>query len=191
MSEKSTAQEILECAKGLIMKGGYNGFSYADISKAVGIRNASIHHHFPSKADLVKVLVANYREGAEKGLAGLELQSKGPMDLLRAYVAIWEKCITDGSHPMCVCALLAGEIPALPSEVAAEVRAYFRFLSSWLTSVIGKAAAEGEAKFKGSAKQEAEGFMATIHGAMMSARAFGDTKAFGRVAQPLITRLVK
>lgn len=39
----TTADDILACAKRLILKGGYNGFSYADIAAVVLIRKASIH----------------------------------------------------------------------------------------------------------------------------------------------------
>ncbi len=44
--------EILEHTDDLIQKHGYKGFSYADLSKRLGIAKASIHHHFPSKEDL-------------------------------------------------------------------------------------------------------------------------------------------
>jgi len=36
---------------------------------------------------------------------------------------------------------------------------------------------------------EAEAFMATIHGAMLSARAYGDSKIFGVIVNPLLERL--
>jgi TetR/AcrR family transcriptional repressor of nem operon len=39
-----TSDDILACARSLIVAGGYNGFSYADIADVVGIRKASIHH---------------------------------------------------------------------------------------------------------------------------------------------------
>ena len=65
----TTADDILQCARSLIIAGGYNGFSYADIAEVVGIRKASIHHHFPTKADLVRILAARYREEAEAGIA--------------------------------------------------------------------------------------------------------------------------
>lgn len=56
------AVEIIAHARSLLEAGGYNGFSYADISARVHISKASIHHHFPSKAELVRVVVARYRE---------------------------------------------------------------------------------------------------------------------------------
>ena len=65
----STADEILRCARSLIIGGGYNGFSYADISGVVGIRKASIHHHFPSKIDLVRAVLQRHDEEAAAGEA--------------------------------------------------------------------------------------------------------------------------
>ncbi|MFL5019319.1 MAG: TetR/AcrR family transcriptional regulator, partial [Rhizobium sp.] len=78
----TTSDEILASARALIMTGGYNGFSYADIAAVVGIRKASIHHHFPSKTDLVRTLVVRYREDAEAGIAGLEQHVRDPLALL-------------------------------------------------------------------------------------------------------------
>lgn len=186
----STADEILHCARALIVAGGYNGFSYADIAGVVGIRKASIHHHFPGKVDLVRTLVANYRQEARAGFAALEQHHPDPADQLRAYAAYWAACIGDPTSAFCVCALLATQIPVLPPEIAAEVQAHFRALSAWLASVLERGAKQGSLAFSGTAQATAEGFMATVHGAMLSARAYGDEKAFGAIVEPLIERLV-
>ena len=185
----STADDILACARSLIVAGGYNGFSYADIAEVVGIRKPSIHHHFPSKADLVKTLVIRYREAAEEGIANLVLAVPGPLDQLRAYIGYWKTCIGDATAPFCVCALLANELPVLPEEIALEIRAYFRFLSGWLTSVLERGAALGVVALTGTPRVEAEAFMATVHGAMLSARAYGDTAIFGTIMDPQLARL--
>jgi len=185
----STADDILACARSLIVAGGYNGFSYADIAEVVGIRKPSIHHHFPSKADLVKTLVVRYREAAEEGIANLARAVPGPLDQLRAYIGYWKTCIGDASAPFCVCALLANELPVLPDEIALEIRAYFRFLSGWLTSVLERGAALGVVALTGTPRVEAEAFMATVHGAMLSARAYGDTAIFGTIMEPQLARL--
>lgn len=186
----TTSDDIMRCARSLIIAGGYNGFSYADISQVVGIRKASIHHHFPSKAELVRTLVVRYREEAEVGIAELERHHPDPVDQLRAYTGFWRDCIADGTVTFCVCALLASEIPALPPEIALEVRAYFRALSAWLTSVMERGVKQGQLTLSGTARSEAESFMATVHGAMLSARAYGDPSIFDAVTRPLIERLV-
>jgi TetR/AcrR family transcriptional repressor of nem operon len=186
-----TAELILSCAQSLIVAGGYNGFSYADIAKVVGIRNASIHHHFPAKADLVRTLVARYRRDAETGIAALERSITEPIGQLQAYTGYWKACIADVNSSICVCALLAAEIPVLPEEVALEVRAHFRALSAWLATVFERGVQDQSLSLKSAPKVEAEIFLASIHGAMLSARAYGDGKIFGEVVDPLVARLVR
>jgi TetR/AcrR family transcriptional repressor of nem operon len=185
----TTSGDILACARSLIAVGGYNGFSYADIAGVVGIRKASIHHHFPSKADLVTTLVIRYREAAEAGIAGLEHGIHGPLDQLRAYISYWKSCIGDASAPFCVCALLASELPALPADVALEIRAYFRFLSGWLTALFERGVRAGTLTLAAAPHIEAQGFMATVHGAMLSARAYDDTAMFGVIMDAQLARL--
>lgn len=185
----TTSDEILASARTLIMAGGYNGFSYADIAEVVGVRKASIHHHFPSKADLVRTLVTRYREDAEVGVAGLEENVRDPLVLIKTYAGHWAKCIEDTSRPFCVCALLASELPALPPEVAAEVRAFFRFLSTWLTSVMERGSKERGLILANEPRIEAEAFMASVHGAMLSARAYGTPEVFAAILAPTLERL--
>ena len=101
------AAEIVACARALLAAGGYNGFSYADISAAVNISKPSVHHHFASKAELVRVVLVRYREEIRAGVAALEQQTSDPVAQLQAYTAYWTACIRDGSLPFCVCAMLA------------------------------------------------------------------------------------
>jgi len=186
---QTRADDILRCARTLIIRGGYNSFSYADISNVVGIRNASIHHHFPSKSDLVRKLVEQYRQEAEAGIAELERNISDPLEQLRAYLDYWAGCIADATHPFCVCALLATERPVLPESVVLEVRAHFQSLSDWLTAVLERGAAKGRLVLTGTARANAEMFMATVHGAMLSARAHGDAATFGAITRPMLERI--
>jgi len=184
-----TAEAILRCARSSIIAGGYNGFSYADIAAVVGIRKASIHHHFPTKVDLVRTLVKQYREEAEAGTAHIDRNHPDPLDQLRAYIGYWESCIGLPESSYCLCALLATQIPILPDEIAFELRAYFRALSAWLTSVLERGARRGTFVLTHDAHSEAEALMAAVHGAMLSARAYGDPHAFSAITQPAIERL--
>ncbi|TIR23038.1 MAG: TetR/AcrR family transcriptional regulator [Mesorhizobium sp.] len=186
----NTADDILAAARRFIVAGGYNGFSYADIAEVVGIRKASIHHHFPSKVDLVQTLVRRYLEDAVTGMTELERNVPEPPELLRTYAGFWAQCIEDASRPFCVCALLASELPALPPEVAVEVRAYFQFLSGWLTGVIERGAWQGTLTIAAAPRVEAEAFMATVHGAMLSARAYGDVLTFSMILAPTLQKLI-
>ena len=185
-----TAEEILRRTRPLVLAGGYDGFSYADVSDAVGIRKASIHHHFPTKAELVRVLVNRYRQEAAAGLAQLNTHVPDPAERLRAYVGYWQTCISTGTEPFCVCALLASQMPLLPEAVAFEVRAHFRTLTDWLASVLAEGAAQGRLRLAGEAAVEAEIFVATVHGAMISCRAHANPDLFEVVVRPLVDRMV-
>ncbi len=81
---------------------GYNGFSYADISNAIGIRKASVHHHFPTKAALVAVLVERYVGRAKDGLNSLRNNVADPANQLEAYLDYWQKCVLDARSLLCL-----------------------------------------------------------------------------------------
>jgi TetR/AcrR family transcriptional repressor of nem operon len=185
----NTSDEILASARNLIMSGGYNGFSYADISEVVGIRKASIHHHFPSKVDLVRELVKRYREDGQASVVTLEQNVPDALDILKVYADHWAKCIADASRPYCVCALLASELPSLPPEVATEVTNFFRFISSWLTTVMERGSKIGALNLTSEPHVEAEAFLATVYGAMLSARAYGKPEVFSTILAPALNRL--
>src|SRR6266850_1487768 len=89
------AREIIACTKALLAIGGYHSFSYADISDAVHISKPSIHHHFPSKEELVQRVVAAYREEALVGMTKLERHVQGPLEQLQAYTHFWATCLRD------------------------------------------------------------------------------------------------
>lgn len=183
------AAEIAAHARSLLEAGGYNSFSYADISVRVNISKASIHHHFPSKAELVRTVVARYREEAREGLAALDRQLADPLAELHAYVDYWSACIRGGTSSFCICAMLAGELPTIPDEIADEVRGHFEDLTTWLTSILSKGVAQGQFHLQGSPAVEAKAFMAAMHGAMLAARAFGDPQTFQVLGQLSIDRL--
>jgi len=189
MEQTKTADAILDVAQTLIVAGGYNGFSYGDISDAIGIRRASIHHHFPTKAHLVSVLVERYEHRATEGLKSLDAGIAKPADRLDAYLNYWQHCIFDASEPFCVCAMLASEMQMLPAEVAEQVRQHFRNLAAWLASVLKSGAEQGAFRLPGSAEEEAQILMASVHGALLSARALGDAELFLAILRPQVARL--
>lgn len=189
MTGPSTAERILEEARGLIARRGYNGFSYADISDAIGIRKASIHHHFASKADLAIAVVEQSRAATLAHMAA----TQGAPDAraqLRGYIGYWRMCIADDSAPFCIAAMLAAELPGLPPELAAAVRRHFDDLTAWLTDTLALGVAQGTVTLAGTPQDEAEAFLSAVYGAMLSARAFGDPLRFGAITDRLLSGMI-
>jgi TetR/AcrR family transcriptional repressor of nem operon len=187
----STAEKIVRAARDLIMTRGYNGFSYADIAEAVGIRKASIHHHFPAKSDLAKAVVEETRAVIRAQTEMLATADPDAGDQLRSYAGYWERCIADNSAPFCVAGMLAAELPSLPADLAAAVRAHFADLTGWLTGLLKLGVRQGSVTIAASPEEEADAFMSAIYGAMLSARAFGDPERFGAVVETLLSRVVR
>ena len=103
MASKDTRTNIMDVAQDLIQRRGVNGMSFQDISDAVEIRKASIHHHFASKQDLVEALVTRYR--ADFGALLTEIlnsRAKARGKLLR-YGSLFEGTLQAGNQDKSAC----------------------------------------------------------------------------------------
>lgn len=183
------ALEIIQRTSELLAAGGYNGFSYADIAALVDVRKASIHHHFPAKAALVKATVVHHRKAVLHGLRALDALTPDPLDRLVAYAGFWADCIQAANPPLCICALLAAELPSIPVEVAEEVTGHFNDLHAWVAATLDEGASSGVMRLAGTPAAEAAIFVAAIHGAMLTARALGDGALFRAIAMSATDRL--
>src|SRR6185503_15486098 len=121
LSPAATAGRILDVAERLVQTRGFNGFSYADISAELRIRNASVHYHFRSKSDLGKRLVARYRENFMAALSALEAKAPDARARLRTYAGMWSQVLRD-RYRMCLCGMMAADIATLPKAVRSEIR---------------------------------------------------------------------
>lgn len=183
------AREIIQRTNELLAVGGYNGFSYADLAELVQVRKASIHHHFPGKADLVKATIAAHRDATRRGLQALDEAYPDPLERLVAYSRFWAECVEHANPPICICALLAAELPAVPDEVAAQVKAHFADLHTWVAATMEEGVSLRAMRLTDTPTTEAGIFVASIHGAMLTARAAGEPSIFGTIAKLSADRL--
>jgi TetR/AcrR family transcriptional repressor of nem operon len=176
---------ILDVAQRLIQSQGYSGFSYADIAAAIGIRKASIHHHFPTKDDLAIALMVRYREVFADVLAAIARDHATASARLVAYQRVFSNVLRD-DHRLCMCGMLAADLGALPTDVRDEVRAFFDDNERWLAKVLQQGRLRGETCFAGSAKTRARVVLSAFEGAMLVARAYGDVARFTGVTRHVL-----
>src|SRR3546814_5509601 len=84
-----TAARVLDAAQILIQNNGYNGFSYEDLSRMVGLRKPSLHHHFPKKEDLGATVVERYTERFVLALNEIENTHADAAEQIQAYVSLF------------------------------------------------------------------------------------------------------
>ena len=184
----ATAGRILDIAERLVQTRGYNGFSYADISSELRIRNASVHYHFPSKTDLGRRLVSRHREKFMAALAELEAESRDARELLRRYVALWTGVLRDRDR-MCLCGMMAADIATLPKAIRVEIKRFFDENETWLVRVIEQGRRAKTLRPPAAPKIEARLLTMGLEGAMLVARSYGDIRRFEEIANRLLEGL--
>ena len=182
-----TAQRILDVAERLVQTRGFNGFSYADIAEALRVTKASLHYHFPSKADLGRRLIERYEATFLAALKAIEAAGAEPRAQLKRYAQIYADVLRDDR--MCLCGMLASDYATLPKAMKEEVRHFFDENEQWLAAVLERGRKAGSLGFKGPALEAARVLVGSLEGAMMLARSYGDASRFDTAAERLIASL--
>lgn len=175
------AEEILDVAERLARAGGYGGFSFRDLAKAVGIKSASVHYHFPGKADLGVALTRRYTDRFLERLG--DPASGNPSGRIRDYVAAFRKSLVEDGL-MCLCGLFGAEIDDLPSGVAEETRRFFERNRDWLITVLERDPDLLDAEAR---ERAALDLIARLQGAMILSRSLSDPSVFDRVMSGAVT----
>jgi TetR/AcrR family transcriptional repressor of nem operon len=114
--------KIIDAAEKRMRIGGFKGFSYRDIAADVGLRNASIHHHFPTKEKLAAEVIRFY---TKRFSDDLESELARCPDPVKTWVRVFRKTITPENH-VCPCVVLGPGSQDLPEELSNEVRNFFK-----------------------------------------------------------------
>jgi TetR/AcrR family transcriptional repressor of nem operon len=182
-----TSQRILDTAERLVQTRGFNGFSYADVAAALKVTKASLHYHFPTKAELGHRLIARYETAFLKALAEIDRTASDARDKLRRYAKIYADVLRDDR--MCLCGMLAAEYATLPKPMKDEMRHFFDANERWLVRVLEEGRAAGNLRFTGPALDVARALVGSLEGAMMIARSYGEVARLESVADRLIAEL--
>jgi len=179
-----TAQRILDTAQQMVQSRGYNAFSYADISAAVGIRKASIHYYFPNKSDLGQRLVKRYRETSHCQREQIDREEHAPRSKIERYFHLYLDQVRNDQ--LCLCGILAADLTTLPLAVQQEVKGFFADNEAWLAEVLLEGCQAGTIRCSGLA--EAQLLLAGLQGALLVARVYGPDQ-FQAIAQQLLAKL--
>lgn len=182
-----TSQRILDIAERLVQTRGFNGFSYADIASALTVTKASLHYHFPTKAELGTRLIERYEAGFLKALDEIDRTTPDARDKVRRYAKIYADVLRN--NRMCLCGMLAAEYATLPKPMKEEMRHFFDENERWLVRVLEEGRASGSLRFTGSALDVARALVGSLEGAMMIARSYGEVARLETVADRLIAEL--
>jgi TetR/AcrR family transcriptional repressor of nem operon len=171
-----TAERLMDLAESHIRNAGYGGFSFRELAAEIGIKSASVHHHFPKKATMAAAVTRRY---ADRFLAAVVRQpNETAEDAIVMYRSAFRTAL-DRDGRMCLCGVLGAEAGGLPPEVAEATLTFFRRCIEDLSQRMGGL----------DEKARALHVMATLEGGMVLARALGSIDAFDQATASLVEPL--
>lgn len=177
----STASQILDTGEMLIRQRGYNGFAFRELADAVGIKSASVHYHFPTKADLVLAITLRYSERFTQALTGIEQQASDPDKALGQFIKFYRRVVKE-EKALTVCMMITHDKAYLPDTIVDALADLIHTIIRWLTvqlKLLDPSLSNSEATDKATLIHSA------LQGALLGSQAMNDTRYFDRVVRQL------
>lgn len=169
----NSREAILAAATLSAQAHGYLGMNFRDLAAEVGIKAASIYHHFPSKAELGAAVAKRYWEDAAAALEAISDEAPDAVEALRRYPATFRTALRNGNR-ICLCSFMAAEFDDLPDVVKSEVLAFADVNVAWLTRHVSAAGLTTA----GDSEARARSIYAAIAGAQLVARSRSDISIY-------------
>jgi TetR/AcrR family transcriptional repressor of nem operon len=169
----NSKEAILAAARQSAQAHGYTGLNFRDLAAEVGIKAASIYHHFPSKADLGEAIAKRYWEDTAADLDALLTEASDPDQALRQYPLIFRRSL-ENDNRLCLCSFMSAEFDDLPEPVKKEVQAFADVNVAWLSKVLSAAGVVEPKK----SEERARAIFAAVAGAQLMARSRSDISLF-------------
>nr|WP_155262305.1 TetR/AcrR family transcriptional regulator [Bradyrhizobium sp. BR2003] len=163
----------MAAAKRTAQARGYGGLNFRDLADQVGIKAASIYHHFPSKADLGVAVARRYWEDTAAQLESMLAETTDPVRCLRRYPDVFRKAL-ESNNRMCLCSFMSAEVDHLPDAVKKEVQTFADVNVAWLSKLLVAAGVVSSRK----SEQRARAIFAAVAGAQLIARSRSDISLY-------------
>jgi TetR/AcrR family transcriptional regulator, transcriptional repressor for nem operon len=187
INDNDTPSAILDVAERLVQTRGFNAFSYADVAAELGITKPALHYHFPGKAELGEALVARYAERFADALDAIDTTGAGAARKLELYADLYSQVLAQDR--MCLCGMLATDYQTLPEPMRDVVIRFFDRNETWLVEILDQGRNEGTLQVEGSSRESARMIIATLEGAMLVARTYGDPERFASSARRVLAEI--
>ena len=181
----STRESIIRIGDELIRGQGFNAFSFYDISARLGIKNASVHYHFPAKTDLGLAVVQKHI--AELDKLDLSVKGKSPLVQLKAFLNIYTH--TRVGNRICIVGALASDLNTVEALIAKELKILANKIIAWLTDILEEGRGKKIFSFRSTPRTKALMIAGTMLGSVQLSRVTG-SKDFLLIKEGIIDELM-
>ena len=179
---ENSKRTILNMAEALLQDKGFNGFSYAHIASELGVKNAAIHYHFPTKEALGVAVVKRYRDRFQLWINNSRIKDLPPEKKLDWFFSIYTDMRADKGK-VCLVGSMEAEFNSIPGALQEEVESLHKELLAWLEQALKEGREAGVFHFNGEAADKAALILSSLQGALQMARALGTSKFHAVVQQ--------
>lgn len=177
-----TREKILELGEELILTKGYNGFSYQDISTAMGIKNAAVHYYFPSKETLGTSILKTNIQRFEEMVENMKNRGFDEWHQLEAFMKLYLKCNRDSK--ICLIGSLGTDVNTLSEPMQQELQRMVDRILSWLGETLENGREKGLFQFRINANDQAIQILSSLVAGLQLARILGK-QAFKSIHQSI------
>src|SRR6266508_3494563 len=179
---ENSKRTIMNMAEALLQDKGFNGFSYANIASELGVKNAAIHYHFPTKEDLARAVIQRYRDRFQLWINNARVKDLSPEKKLDWFFSIYTDMRADKGK-VCLVGSMEAEFNSIPNALQAEVESLHEELLAWLQTTLQEGRDSGIFHFNGEPARKAALILSSLQGALQMARALGTSKFHAVVQQ--------
>lgn len=172
ISTPNTRQKIIEYSADMLRANGFEGFSYLDISRHLGITKASVHHHFPKKVDLGLALCDWTQDWFEQGLSHFDAKATSNWNKLERYLRAAMKHSLN-EQKLCPISAFYSDLNRLPDSIKERVKALDDYELDWVTQVMQEGIKSKEFSANQDPRALASLFIFSCKGALYYARLHG------------------
>jgi TetR/AcrR family transcriptional repressor of nem operon len=172
IKQLSTRQQIIEYSADMLRANGFEGFSYLDISRHLGITKASVHHHFPKKVDLGLALCDWTQDWFEQGISHFDTKATSNWNKLERYVRAAMKHSLN-EQKLCPISAFYSDLNKLPDSIKERVKALDDYELDWVTQVMQDGIENNEFSANQDPRALASLFIFSCKGALYYARLHG------------------
>jgi len=184
-----TRTKILDVAEELIQRVGLNAMSYKHISDSVGIRKASIHHHFPKKENLVNELLERCHVSYGMNYRRIVEGNGSAPEKLRALAGVFEDGLL--KQQLCFVGTISSDLNTLQDNSCCILDATIQGTVDIFSIPFEQGRKEGSLSFKGTDRDAAYAFFSFLLGAQIATRAHGGEKSFRRATEAIISGWIR
>ena len=171
--KKNKRDEILVVAMKLASSKGFNAFSHRELAELIGIKSSSIHYYFPTKEKLGLALMEQYHKEVFEYLA--TIKHKSPKEQIEAFTGLFIET-AKSEEDICLAGMLASDMMTFGGEL--------NDVESWISQLARELGLSDEQSVI-----FGQTYMATLEGALISTRVFGDVDRITQAQRLLLSTL--